>query len=52
MTEDTNEELEWLRWFAINADFGPASGEVRSLMREEYEQKTGRKVPFEWRDEE
>ena len=47
-----NTELEWLRWFARNADFGPASGEVRAIMREEYESKTGWKVPSDWKDEE
>lgn len=52
MTENTNEELEWLRWFARNADFGPASGDVKALMHDEYEQKTSRKVPAGWRGEE
>lgn len=52
MTEDPIDELEWLRWFARNVDFGPADGDVKALMRAEYEQRTGRKVPAGWRDEE
>lgn len=50
--KSANQELEWLRRFACNADFGPASGDVQALMREGYESKTGRKVPSGWRGEE
>lgn len=51
---DTGEasEAEWLTWFAQNADFGPADGDVRQHMREQFEKKTGRLVPRCWRDDE
>ena len=38
-------ELEFLTWFYINADFGPADGDVRSYLREQYEDQTGKQVP-------
>lgn len=41
-------ELEYLRWFARNADFGPASGDVVDYMREAFTAKTGKAVPKEW----
>ena len=31
-------ELEYLRWFVQNADFGPADGDIRDMMRERFEQ--------------
>lgn len=33
------EELKWLRWFEENADFGPADGDVKDMMRAQYEAK-------------
>ena len=39
-------ELEYLRWFVKNADFGPASGEVVALMKQELMQKTGKNLPL------
>lgn len=41
-------ELEYLHWFALNADFGPADDDVVHYMQEEFEQETGKKVPKEW----
>jgi hypothetical protein len=59
--EDTNEveqlekslkeELEYLRWFRINADFGPSEGDVIIGMEERYEEETGNKVPEQWKYE-
>lgn len=42
---------DWLEWFYTNADFGPAHSDVVQMMREEYEVKTGRKVPAAYQDE-
>lgn len=51
MSESEKDELEFLRWFAANADFGPSEGEVRMFMRKDYERETGKKVPDRWRGE-
>ncbi len=45
------DEYLWLKWFTVNADFGPADGDVRKIMMEEYEKETGNTVPEEWRGE-
>lgn len=45
-------ELEWLRWFAQTADFGPADGDVRDRMRAQFEEETGKRVPAGWRGDE
>lgn len=52
MNDPQNDELEYLRWFACNADFGPSDGDVKAHMRASYEAETGKKVPYGWRDEE
>ena len=52
MTEEKQAEYDYLRWFAINADFGPADEDVRHYLRERYEKETGKPVPAGWRGEE
>jgi hypothetical protein len=42
-------ELEWLRWFCIHADFGPADGDVQEGLRQQFEEETGKLVPAIWR---
>ena len=42
-------ELEWLKWFCVYADFGPADGDVRQYLQDRFEQKTGKIVPKGWR---
>lgn len=46
------EEYDYLLWFYQNADFGPADGDVRAIMNQNYETKTGKKVPEGFREEE
>lgn len=41
-------ELEWLRWFAKEADFGPADSDVHYILENKFEKQTGKKVPKEW----
>ena len=43
------EEYRYLKWFAQNADFGPADSDVKLHMQEDYETETGNKVPVDWR---
>lgn len=50
-TEDLDEELKYLTWFAQNADFGPADGDVKTWLQEKYEKETGNKVPDGWKYE-
>jgi hypothetical protein len=45
-------ELEYLKWFRIKADFGPADGDVVHDMNERFEKETGHEVPKGWRDDE
>ena len=41
-------ELEYLKWFYNNCDFGPAHEDVIDILNEEFEQKTGKKVPVDY----
>ena len=38
-------ELEFLRWFYQNADFGPGEADYMSSMMELYSDETGKPVP-------
>lgn len=38
-------ELEYLRWFYQMADFGPADGDVRYNLNEEFKEETGLELP-------
>lgn len=42
--EDPQIEIDYLRWFHQNADFGPAESDVRCFMQEEYISQGG-KIP-------
>lgn len=44
-------ELEWLRWFYQNADFGPADEDVRDIMKIQFQNKENKKVPKNYRSE-
>ena len=50
-TEEEATELEFLTWFAQNADFGPGDGDVQVHMRQLFEAKTGKLVPKNWQYE-
>ena len=52
MTANEKAELHFLRWFAINTDFGPADGDVQHFMRLDYTEETGQPVPEGWASEE
>jgi hypothetical protein len=38
---DADNELQYLRWFYANADFGPADDDVRQIMNERYVHEGG-----------
>jgi hypothetical protein len=42
------EELEYLRWFAMNADFGPAHGGYMINLQALFSEETGKAVPKNW----
>lgn len=41
-------ELEYLKWFRINADFGPASRDVIDIMDQNFMRETGKNLPEGW----
>lgn len=50
MTEEAT-ELEYLKWFRINCDFGPAHGDVIYELDRLFEEETGKLVPKNWKEE-
>lgn len=44
-------ELEWLRWFYQEADFGPADSDVRFYMATAFKQETGKELPEGYEEE-
>jgi hypothetical protein len=51
MTPEEKKELVYLKWFKLNADFGPADSDVHSIMNENYTEETGNPVPAGWETE-
>lgn len=45
-------ELEYLRWFFQNADFGPADSDVRDLLNQCFTRRTGKSLPDGYEPEE
>lgn len=41
-------ELEYLKWFRQNADFGPGDGDVQDAMNQQFMQETGKLLPKGW----
>lgn len=41
-------ELEYLKWFRNNADFGPASSDVIDALNEDFMETTGKNLPEGW----
>lgn len=46
MSEDRATELEWLKFFHREADFGPGDGDVRECIKEAFKRETGKKMPL------
>jgi hypothetical protein len=38
-------ELEWLEFFYDMADFGPADGDVRWMIKQEFKKQIGKALP-------
>ncbi|HBO3358209.1 TPA: hypothetical protein L4S42_006085 [Pseudomonas aeruginosa] len=38
-------ELEFLKFFFVEADFGPADGDVRYIIAERFKEQTGKDLP-------
>lgn len=41
-------ELECLKWFRRNADFGPADSDVKDMMNQDFMEETGKNLPEGW----
>jgi len=39
-------EIEYLRWFIANTDFGPAHSDVMDIMNQEFMRSTGMNLPL------
>jgi hypothetical protein len=48
MKRERATELEYLKWFRHNADFGPAEGDVIEYMNEQFMDETGKNLPEGW----
>jgi hypothetical protein len=45
-------ELEFLQWFYVNVDFGPAHGDVIYTLKESFKDETGKDLPDGYNEEE
>jgi hypothetical protein len=41
-------ELEYLKWFRLEADFGPADSDVKADLNQRFMQETGKNLPEGW----
>lgn len=41
-------ELEYLKWFRINAGFVPADSDIVDAMNEQFMDETGKNLPVGW----
>lgn len=51
MGKERATELEYLKWFRLNADFGPADSDVIYFMNERFKEETGKELPKGWEEE-
>jgi hypothetical protein len=49
---ETATPIEFLEWFYINADFGPADSDVRHYLKQQFMKSTGKNLPDGFGDEE
>ena len=48
MMRERATELEYLTWFRVEADFGPAHSDVMEIINDEFMDKTGKNLPEGW----
>lgn len=48
MPRERATELEYLKWFRMNADFGPADSDVKENMNKYFMRETGKNLPEGW----
>ena len=48
MSRERATEIEYLKWFCVNADFGPAHSEIVDQMNRNFMKKTGKNLPEGW----
>ena len=52
MNKEIANELEWLRYFYDNCDFGPAHNDVVDIIKENFIEDTGKMLPEGYEKEE
>ena len=54
MAKQRATELQWLRYFYENADFGPAHQDVIDIIAEDFTKETGMLLPirYDWNEDE
>ena len=45
-------ELEYLKWFYLDCDFGPAHSDVIYYMKEQFKEETGKELPDGYEEDE
>ena len=48
MSRERATELEYLKWFRCEADFGPADSDVKDYLNEDFMNDTGKNLPKGW----
>lgn len=48
MARERATELEYLKWFRIECDFGPAHGDCIDWMNQSFMRETGKNIPEGW----
>lgn len=48
MARERATELEYLKWFRLNSDFGPAEGDIIDWMNQQFMNQTGKNIPEGW----
>lgn len=48
MTRERASELEYLKWFRLNVDMGPAESDIIENMNVQFMKKTGKNLPEGW----
>ena len=48
MSRERATELEYLKWFRYEADFGPAHEDVMELYNDGFMDETGKNLPLGW----
>ena len=48
MARERATELEYLKWWRMNCDFGPGDGDAQEAMNKAFMEGTGKNIPEGW----